>query len=181
MNMNKKLIIIPTLLVAIGGGALLAQTDYFEAALANPTVTAGQAKELALKEINGDIISIEFDGDDLQPHYEIDVVKDNEKVELKVDAASGAVKVTEREMIQKSVTQASSAVLPVTKTTTISQEQAMDIALTKAAGTVTEVELDDDNNELVYEIEIRNGKMEYDFKIDAVSGAIVEYKEDLED
>ena len=179
--MNKKFIMIPTLLLAIGGGAVLAQTDYFEAALANPTVTAGQAKELALKEVTGDVISLDFDGDDLQPHYESDSVKDNEKMELKVDAASGAVKVTEREMIKKNVAQVTSAVLPVTKTDTISQEQAIDIALAKAAGTVTEIELDDDDNVLVYEIEIRNGKMEYDFKIDAISGAIVEYKEDLED
>lgn len=181
MNMNKKFIMIPTLLLAIGGGAVLAQTDYFEAALANPTVTAGQAKELALKEVNGDVISLDFDGDDLQPHYEIDIVKDNEKMELKVDASSGAVNVTEREMIQKNGTQVTSAALPVTKPVTISQEQAISIALAKAAGTVTEVELDDDDNALVYEIEIRNGKMEYDFKIDAVSGAIVAYKEDLQD
>lgn len=31
------------------------------------------------------------------------------------------------------------------------------------------------------EIEIRNGKMGYDFKINATTGVIVEYKEDLED
>lgn len=179
--MNKKLIIIPTLLLAIGGGAVLAQTDYFEAALANPTVTVGQAKEIALKEVDGNVISIEFDGDDLQPHYEIDIVKDQEKVELQVDATSGAVQITEREMIKQQVAKGTSAVLPETKTTAISQQQAIDIALAKAAGTVTEVELDSDNNELVYEIEIRNGKMEYDFKIDAQSGAIVAYQEDLED
>ena len=182
--MNKKWIMIPTLLLAIGGGAVLAQTDYFEAALANPTVTASQAKEIALKEVNGDVISLEFDGDDLQPHYEIDVMKDHEKVELQIDAASGAVQVTERETIKtikQNIAQAVSSVVPVAKTAAISQEQAIDIALAKAAGTVTDVELDDDDNELVYEIEIRNGNMEYDFKIDANSGAVIEYKEDLED
>ncbi len=182
--MNKKWVIIPTLLLAIGGGAVLAQTDYFEAALANPTVTASQAKEIALKEVNGDVISLEFDGDDLQPHYEIDVMKDHEKVELQIDAASGAVQVTERETIKtikQNIAQAVSSVVPVAKTAALSQQQAIDIALAKAAGTVTDVELDDDDNELVYEIEIRNGNMEYDFKIDANSGAVIEYKEDLED
>ena len=182
--MNKKWIVIPTLLLAIGGGAVLAQTDYFEAALANPTVTASQAKEIALKEVNGDVISLEFDGDDLQPHYEIDVMKDHEKVELQIDAASGAVQVTERETIKtikQNIAQAVSSVVPVAKTAALSQQQAIDITLAKAAGTVTDVELDDDDNELVYEIEIRNGKMKYDFKIDANSGAIIEYKEDLED
>ena len=182
--MNKKSVIIPTLLLAIVGGAVLAQTDYFEAALANPTVTASQAKEIALKEVNGDVISLEFDGDDLQPHYEIDVMKDHEKVELLIDAASGAVQVTERETIKtikQNIAQAVSSVVPGAKTAALSQQQAIDIALAKAAGTVTDVELDDDDNELVYEIEIRNGNMEYDFKIDANSGAVIEYKEDLED
>ena len=185
--MNKKFIIIPSLLLAIGGGAVLAQTDYFEAALANPKITASEAKEIALKEVNGEIISLEFDDDDdnLQPHYEIDVVKDNEKVELKVDANSGAVKVTERESINQSIKQSNSSVLPSAtaskQSATISQQKAIDIALAKAAGTVTEIELDENDNQLVYEIEIRNGKMEYDFEIDAITGAIVEYKEDLED
>lgn len=180
MKMNKKLIIIPALLLAIGGGAVLAQTNYFEAAGSNPKVTASEAKAIALKEINGEMISLEYDGDDFKPHYEIDIVKDQEKIELHIDANSGAVKVTEREVISQYVKSPNSTVLPTT-TATISEQQAIDIALAKANGTLTEIELDDEDNSLVYKIEIRNGKIEYDFKIDATNGSIVEYKEDLDD
>ncbi|MCH7321840.1 PepSY domain-containing protein [Solibacillus sp. MA9] len=181
--MKKKLVVIPALLVAIGGGVLLAQSDYFEAASVNPEVTAGEAKKIALKEFTGDIISFDFDYDDGQPHYEIDIVKDSEKAELEVDAMSGAVKITERETISQSTNQKTSSVTKIpTNTATISEQQAQEIALAQANGTITEIELDDDDDHgFVYEIEIRNGKMEYDFKIDATTGAIVEYKEDLED
>lgn len=211
--MNKKILIIPALLIAIGGGAVLAQTDYFEAALSNPKITATDAKTMALKEINGDIVGFEYDGDDFKPHYEIDIVKDHEKVEIKIDANSGALTVTERESFVPIAKQNSSTVIPTTpapetavaqqvkeskptSTTTsqavseavanptakmISEQQAKNIALAKASGTITDFELDEDDNRLVYEIEIHNGKMEYEFKIDAYTGAIVEYQEDLDD
>lgn len=46
---------------------------------------------------------------------------------------------------------------------------------------MTDIELDEDDNRLIYEIEIRNGKMEYDFEIDAKTGDIIKYEEDLDD
>ena len=44
---------------------------------------------------------------------------------------------------------------------------------------MTSVELDVEHNVQVYEIEIRNGKTEYDFEIDATTGDILKYEEDL--
>ena len=46
---------------------------------------------------------------------------------------------------------------------------------------MTSVELDIEHNIKVYEIEIRNGQTEYDFEIDAITGDILKYEEDLED
>lgn len=68
------------------------------------------------------------------------------------------MKVTEREVISQYVKSPNSTVLPTT-TATISEQQAIDIALAKANGTLTEIELDDEDNTLVYKIEIRNGKI----------------------
>ena len=193
--MNKKFIIIPALLVAIGGGAVLAQTDYFEAAINNPKISASEAKNIALKQFDGKIVEFDFEGDELFPHYEIDVVKDNEKVEITIDAQSGQATISSREIIKKPITQAVSE-LPKSNTnhastnkiqsgsngqTIITQDQAISIAQSKAEGTVTSVELDIEHNIKVYEIEIRNGQTEYDFEIDATTGDILKYEEDLED
>ena len=61
----------------------------------------------------------------------------------------------------------------------ITKAQAIAIAQQKANGTVTEAEYDADDNE--YEIEIKNGNTEYDFEIDARTGAILSYDEDIDD
>ncbi|MGM9944446.1 MAG: PepSY domain-containing protein [Lysinibacillus sp.] len=61
----------------------------------------------------------------------------------------------------------------------ITKAQAIAIAQQKANGTVTKVEYDSDDYE--YEIEIKNGNIEYDFEIDARTGAILSYEEDLDD
>lgn len=222
--MNKKLLAIPALLLAIGGGAAFSQSDFFVDAANNPSISAKQAKEIALQQLNGNIVDFEYDSDGRTPYYEIDIVKDNEKVEYHINAQTGAVTLTERETINKVVTQAvapmkeevkqvteqvkqevkqitepvkqaaaqvTTAPVQATKANTntqpkkvaqvISQEKAIQIALSKANGKVTDIELDKDDNHLVYEIEIRNGKMEYDFDIDAKTGAILKYEEDLDD
>jgi len=61
----------------------------------------------------------------------------------------------------------------------ITKAQAIAIAQQKANGTVTEVEYDSDDSE--YEIEIKNGNIEYNFEIDARTGAILSYEEDIDD
>ena len=44
-----------------------------------------------------------------------------------------------------------------------------------------DVELDDEDGRLVYEIEFKSGNMEYDYEIDAVSGAILKHEAELDD
>lgn len=57
--------------------------------------------------------------------------------------------------------------------TVISRDQAISIALAQFSGTVTDVDLEDDNNRLVYEIEIENGNSEAEIKIDAYTGQVI--------
>lgn len=177
----KKLIVIPALLVAIGGGTALAQTDLLGFAQSNPTITAEQAKAAALKEVKGKIVEFEYDGDDYRPHYELDIVAGNEKVEVYVDAKSGAVKVKEREIRGEFDDFDDDDDVNYLAQAKISTEQAIKIAKAKASGTVTKVKLDKDDHRLVYEIEIKNGQTEYEFDIDAQTGEIVKFEEDLED
>ena len=228
----KKLIIIPTVFLGIIGGYALAQSEIFSSAEQVSTITAAQAKEAALKAFDGKVVEFEYDHDDFVPHYDFEIVGVTEKVDLEVDAATGAVTITEREAVkntaQPSVQQAiekvenqvdaavtnaqvtaqtavqqvteqkSATTAPTneqqatTKTQTanppassqqtsgiITKAQAIAIAQQKANGTVTEAEYDADDNE--YEIEIKNGNIEYDFEIDARTGAILAYNEDIDD
>lgn len=183
--MNKKFLAIPALLVAIGGGAAFAQSDLFVKAENNPSISAGEAKKIALKQFEGEIVGFEYDRDDRTPHYEIDIVKDNEKIGVEVNAGTGKAAVTERENIstikaENNVKTDNTGTDSAKNSSVITEKQAIEIAQAKAEGTLTELELDEDDNRLIYEIEIRNGKMEYDFEIDAITGDIIKYEEDLD-
>lgn len=185
--MNKKLLAIPALLVAIGGGAAFAQSDLFVKAENNPSISASEAKKIALKQLDGEIIGFEYDGDDRTPHYEIDIVNGNEKIEVEINAGTGNAVVTERENITANAKntaktdETAKASESTNNSSVITEKQAIEIAKAKASGKVTDLELDEDDNRLIYEIEIRNGKMEYDFEIDATTGDIIKYEEDLDD
>lgn len=66
----------------------------------------------------------------------------------------------------------------------ISEEQAKEIVLSHAGVPAEEVsryslrkERDDRRN--VYEIEFRQGKVEYDYELDAVTGEIIQFEKDI--
>ena len=44
-----------------------------------------------------------------------------------------------------------------------------------------DIELDDEDGTLVYEVEFKSGNMEYDFEIDAASGTILKHEAELDD
>ena len=44
-----------------------------------------------------------------------------------------------------------------------------------------DIELDDEDGKLVYEVEFRSGNMEYDYEIDAASGTILKHEAELDD
>lgn len=67
------------------------------------------------------------------------------------------------------------------KKTVIDANKAMEIALKEFPGTVTDLELDEDDGRLIYEIEIKNGKEEADFEIDAYTGDILVIEMDTDD
>lgn len=61
-------------------------------------------------------------------------------------------------------------------------DKAREIALAKAPGAqVRKLKLDKDDGRAVYEGELRNGRWEYEFEIDAATGAILEWDQDYDD
>lgn len=44
-----------------------------------------------------------------------------------------------------------------------------------------EIELDDEDGKLVYEIEFKSGNMEYDYEINAATGAILKHEAEIDD
>ena len=66
----------------------------------------------------------------------------------------------------------------VKATNLLSQEQVIAIAKSKVNGVVVDIELEKENNRMIYDLELEDGMYEYDFEIDAVTGAILKYNKE---
>ena len=201
----KKLLIGLTISAAVFGGFVLAQSMTSGAAAnqeaaSTKLMTEQEAKDLALKEVNGTIKEAEFDGDEKRPHYEFDIQSNQEEVSVEVDAETGKVTITEREVVQtadlkqpaQDKDDQEEAVQKVEKvpansaakqTDVITKAEAIKSAKTVAKGTVTKAELDkdDDDSTAKYELEFKDGNIEYDVEVDAYTGKVLEVDQDVED
>ena len=210
----KKLFIGLTISAAVFGGFVLAQSMNSgsaakQEAASKKLITAQEAKDIALKEVNGTITESDYDGDDKRPHYEFEIQSNNEEVSIEVDAETGKATITEREAIKAAVVnekaqatddkavaaQKETAAVPkaedkqkeaVTKAEAkqngvMTKAEAINIAKTVAKGTVTKVELDNDDDGQKYELEFKDGQVEYDVEVDAYTGKILEVDQEIED
>ena len=167
----KKLIIIPTVFLGIIGGYALAQSEIFTSAEKATTITAAQAKEAALKAFGGKIVEFDYDHDDVIPHYDFEIVGTTEKVDLEVDAATGAVTITERKAFnntaQPSVKQAIEKV-----ENKVDEAQAKAAALKAFNGNIVEFEYDHDDVIPHYDFEIVGTTEKVDLEVNAATGAV---------
>ncbi len=117
------------------------------------------------------VIEVELDDDDDDREYEIELRSDTQIIEAEIDAYTGVIKEWEVETLKK---------VSTTKPTMITREQAIAIAREKIgnAPTLEEIELDDDDGRMVYELEFEYQDKEYEFEIDAYTGEILEFEID---
>lgn len=132
-------------------------------------LTALDAIDIALKEFPGTVIEIERDKNNGRIIYEVELVSENEKSEMEIDAMSG-------DIISIKVKQSNDN----GKYTDVklSMAEAMKIALNQYNGNVLEGELDTDNGGYVYEFEIERNGIEAEIEIDGNTGEILEYDVD---
>lgn len=130
-------------------------------------ITRDKCKELALKEVSGATITkISQKFDDGVSLYKVKMKKGNKKYELKFHAFTG--KLLEYEWELTNVKGREDAEY-------ISEEKAKQIALKEAGGgTVVKIKFETDDGVAVYEVDIINGSYEYEIKIHARTGEILE-------
>ncbi|MBD5141826.1 MAG: hypothetical protein HDT25_10540 [Ruminococcus sp.] len=143
---------------------------------AEKIITAEEAKSAALKHAGLTATEVTFtkaelDYDDGIAEYEIEFYSASNEYEYDINAATGMVIKYSKEALD----------IPAMKTSkdTITAEEAKAAALEYAGLNASDVkftkaELDHDDGTVEYEIEFRYGRKEYEFKIDAYSGEILE-------
>ena len=124
--------------------------------------------------------------DESPAHYEVEIrSQSGEAVEYKIDAYTGAILESKREA-------ADGAEAPVVQPSNpaasgdIGHAKAKSIALNHAGVSEDkaydmDIELDDEDGRLIYEVEFKSGNMEYDYEIDAASGAVLKHESELND
>ena len=123
--------------------------------------------------------------DESPAHYEVEIrSQTGEEFEYKVDAYTGAILESKREA-------ADGTEVPVVQpskpapTGDIGHAKAKSIALNHAGVSENkaydmEIELDDEDGTLVYEVEFKSGGMEYSYEINAATGAILKHEAELD-
>jgi len=136
------------------------------------TIEEAKAKDIALQKTDGgDITNIQLAIDDGVKQYEVDVTKGNKEYDVDIDSSSG--KIIEFDEEQKDDEDEKEEELQ-NISPAISLDQAIKTALKSAKGTVNETDLDQENNRLVYEIEIDTAdKREATVSVDAKNGGVI--------
>lgn len=129
-------------------------------------------KTKARKKVSGaKIKSTRLTIDDGLSEYKVTMTKGNRRYTLVYNAKNGKLLEFEWKLTNTS-----------SKTNNIGESKAKQIALKKVPGaTVIKIEYDKDDGIAVYEVELRKGSYEYDIKINAKTGAILEYEKDIAD
>ncbi|MER2256460.1 MAG: PepSY domain-containing protein [Priestia megaterium] len=136
------------------------------------TIEEARAKDIALQKTDGgDITNIQLAIEDGVKQYEVDVTKGNKEYDVDIDSSSG--KIIEFDEEQKDDEDEREENLQ-NASPAISLNQAIKTALKSAKGTVNETDLDQENNRLVYEIEIDTAdKREATVSVDAKNGNVI--------
>ncbi|MBM7607734.1 putative membrane protein YkoI [Lysinibacillus composti] len=178
--------IISALAVGIiaGGGYTFVNADIQDeenqAELAKQAqITEQEATKIALEKVPGTVNEVELENEDGLIVYEFEIVgEDGSEQDLDVDAKTGEiVKVEADDDENDDFSQADLA-----KQAKITKDEASENALEQVPGTVTEVELDDENGLVVYDVEI-NAKdgTQQSVKVDAKTGKIVNVELETDD
>ena len=124
--------------------------------------------------------------DESPAHYEVEIrSQSGEEFEYKIDAYTGAILESKREA-------ADGTEVPVVQPSKpaasgdIGYAKAKSIALNHAGVSENkaydmDIELDDEDGTLVYEVEFKSGNMEYSYEINAATGAILKHEAELDD
>jgi uncharacterized membrane protein YkoI len=157
-----------------------AQTEQQEnAALAKQVkITEDESKDIALKEVPGTVNAVDLDDENGTTVYEVEVLaKDGTQHDVIIDATTG--KVLDVEIDEENDSQKQAALAKQAK---ITEAQSKDIALKEVPGTVNEVELDDENGTIVYDVEvIAKDGTRHDVIIDAKTGKVINVEIEDED
>ena len=142
------------------------------------TINEGKAIEIASDTLKGGIVTnSHLDKNERSTKYEVNILKEDKNYEVDVDSSTGKIlEINQSVQGKKKLDDVES--IPPNVSPKISVEEARQIALERVRGTITELDLENLNNRLVYDIEISTAyHREAKITIDAINGKILKVEE----
>ena len=123
--------------------------------------------------------------DESPAHYEVELQTAWGEFEYLVDAYTGKVLSGQKDLLTTASVVDKTA-KPTAPAGDIGYAKAKSVALNHAGVSEgkaydMEIELDDEDGRLIYEVEFKSGNMEYSYEINAASGAILKHEAELDD
>ena len=124
--------------------------------------------------------------DESPAHYEVELQTAWGEFEYLVDAYTGKVLSGQKNLLATAPPVGNGAAKPTAPAGDIGYAKAKSVALNHAGVSEgkaydMEIELDDEDGRLIYEVEFKSGGREYSYEIDASSGAILKHEAELDD
>lgn len=132
-----------------------------------------QAIQIASQQVQGDIVSAEFD-DDKGGQYEVEIINGTTSHEIKINANTGEIIKTKQEVMDAEDTEEHKAFVQAK----IKLNQAMQQANQLIGGQVVSAEFDMKKGVAVYDIEIAKDGQMHEVRLDANTGAVLKNKID---
>ena len=177
----KKKLLIGTLGAALvfGGALAVSATNNDDVSKTNKTkvektfLSTDEVEKIALQKVNGVVEEIELERESGKVVYEVDIEKDDIDYDLHIDAYSGEIYSIDRDDDNDNLSNGHQNSKNI-----ISQADAIAIAEKAVNGKVVEIEKDEDDGLIKYEVELKTDRGEADVEIEASSGKVLEVKLD---
>ena len=148
-------------------------------------ITADRARELALQHAgvsaaDAVFLQTKLDREDGVVCYDVEFYSGSTEYDYDIDALTGAVLSFDHDLDNYSIHRPSSS--QTAQEDLISSAQAQQIALDRApsGARVVKCELDRDDGRYVYEVELQEGRTEYECDVNAVTGVILKWEVDYD-
>ena len=182
--MKKKMVIGTLSAALVFGGAFAVEASNNDDggkvdAKANNTKTflsIDEVKKIALQEVNGVVEDIELENESNKAVYEVEIEKNDIDYDLYIDAYSGEIYSVDRDD-HNNDDDIDDDNLSNNKNT-ISQADATAIAEKAVNGKVVEIEKDEDDGLIKYEVELNTDRGEAEVEIDASTGKVLDVEWD---
>lgn len=145
-----------------------------------------KAKSIALSDAGVNAADAVFlkarlDRDDGRMEYEVEFYSGSKEYDYDIDALTGEIRSRDWELDDFDLYDDDRTQVSVNNVITAEQAKAIAKAKAPSTATVVKCELDEDDGRWVYELELRDGRTEYECDINAVTGVILDWEVDHND